>query len=726
MTALRLRSVVDITPPTLPPPSSTTRNTGKNDALPRLLIPRGKEQQHDVCIEAVVKQRKDGRYQLVIQSGPDQVPAEIHATYLLPADAYFPLWHDSDNHVNNTVVTPKIAFQDPYIAILIHPHGLVLHEINPTNETPSSIWTAGEGWTVSLPMETDAVWAHPSPQKGWILQRVAMPPPVLQLPPHVRETSTTPMRWFSLEHVWEDPLPVRLQVETGTTTAAAYDWEQEHLVWVRCNHNVQWVLTYHETEQRHTLWTMEEERGQPMSSPLYEQTRGRQGVSDVSILWGDLDEEQQQQSQPGDTPPLTRQEALAQALRVGGSSSHQKAPAHKRPRPSAAAFAPLAEEQEQQQLHSMESLSPLIYPRWSWKPVAQQVAQQAAECVWILTGDDDTKTSLLALLVPDRHGGGYEIQYWPLTDTTSTSKSAVNLPSLACRGARPVEAVSGRTDLLVWTSDDQLVLYRSGQEAMLHVQCPGQLASLSDALGSRVSIGFTDGRLLRASIALTVSSPAWVERLFQMLETSTPLVWALRLDYVRLQDLLLTKNPDTPKTAALEVLLEILMELDWQKGQSSPPSAAPPEKDSWNILLESDFHRDFSTAFEDLLFLGEKAPVKRTQTSSWMRQTYLENHPLLFQAWKSELHQGTLATVFDALHLLWQDTLLYVQQRPLELLELLVKIVRTVLLVNPSNALAPEFAEEYLICGGSMPAVTPLQLDSVKIIHAKFTNFDEW
>ena len=218
----------------------------------------------------------------------------------------------------------------------------------------------------------------------------------------------------------------------------------------------------------------------------------------------------------------------------------------------------------------------------------------------------------------------------------------------------------------------------------------------------------------------------WQERLWKILEQSTPLVWAMRLDCVRLQDLLLTKNPDVHSTAALEVVLEILTELDWRKGQLTPPLANPPEEDAWKILLGSDFHRDFSSLFEDSLHLGMHVPATKPETTSWMRQVYMENHPLLVQNWKSDSHQGTLAAVFDALHLLWQDSLLYVQRRPLELLEILVKVTRTVLNTDPTNSLALAFSEEYACYGGEMPAVASMVLDGANIFHTKFTNFDHW
>ena len=103
---------------------------------------------------------------------------------------------------------------------------------------------------------------------------------------------------------------------------------------------------------------------------------------------------------------------------------------------------------------------------------------------------------------------------------------------------------------------------------------------------------------------------------------------------------------------------------------------------------------------------------------------YKHVNPLLVRAWKSGLHHGTFSLVFDALHLLWQDAHLYVQQRPLDLLEILVKVIRTALAVNPSDALALKFAQEYACYGGEMKAVKPLGL--IDAAHSKFTNFYEW
>ena len=643
--------------------------------MPRLLIPHG-----DTCIEAVVQQRNDDRYHLVLQTGPDQYPPEIHATFLLPADAYF----DSNDEA------PKIAFQDPYVAVLIHPLAMTLHQI--TN-TSSSIWTAGEGWTVSLPMETDGLWP------GWLLQRLPAPP-TLQLP-HVPPSEPIVSRWFSLQNVWEDTLPIRILDNEHPTISR----EEESLVWV--DFPKKFGITYHATQQQHTLWIMEEEINQPITRPLYEQTRGRQTVSDLSMLWGDLDE-------PTESPQLTRQEALAQALKVNISSKPIK-----RSRPSLAT--PFIADTATEGL----ALAPLIHPRWAWTPKLRRTARRPAQQVWCLTGNQPGET-LLALLIPHDNNKLFEIQYWMLPQEGITLSTAQEYHSnLVCKGAQPVEAVPGRTDLLVWTTDNQVVLYRSGLEALLPFQLEGELAGLSDAVDSRVTLTYANGKAVRASVAVTSFVP-WHERLWKLLENATPLAWALRLDCVRLQNLLVTQNANVSSSAALQVILDVLLELDWQNGQLAPPSMQEESDDAWQILLASDFHREFSSKWEDSLYLGDPVSTAKPVASSWMRQLYLENHPILIQAWQSATHQGTLATFFDALHLLWQDAQLSTQQRPMEMLELLLKVIRTVLKLDSSNAAALAFSEQYMSYGGEMSAILPLSLEATRVVHGKFTNFEQW
>jgi hypothetical protein len=689
MTPLQLQSVLDITPASPDTVSS----------LPRLLIKQG-----EVTVEAIVQQRADKRYHLVLRTGPDQYPPETHATFLLPAETYFP---------NNNA--PKIAHQDPYLAILVHPHAMVLHQINTTAHP--SIWTAGEGWTVSLPMETDGIWP------GWLLQRVSAPPPILQLPPHAMSqvpAASVPNRWFSLEQVWQDALPIRLQTEPNNH-ATKIDREAETLVWVDLEQRL--TLTFDSTNNQHTLWHMDEERHVPLTRPLYQQTRyGHPNISDVSMLWGDLDEQSDDLS-----PRLTRQEALAQALKVhppmgvGGGIHNSNVKSTQRPRSSlTSAAAPLTGDSTTQDV----SLSPLIHPKWLWTPKAQRAAPSAATAVWRIHGDR------LVLLVPQQHRSStgtnfFELQFWSLSDD---KMSIVTSPDkLVCRGAQPIEAVPGRTDLVVWTNDGQLVLYRSDDavEALLPFELEEPLTNLADATGSHVTLSFQSGKVVRASLSLA-STVEWENRLWELLEGTTPLAWTLRLDCVRLQPLLVAYNADASSTAALHVLLEVLLELDWKRGQLSQPSSMVEATDSWQILLASDFHREFSSQWEDALYLGGPISSSKSVSSSWMRRLYLDHHPLLVQAWETSVHEGTLASLFDSLHLLWEDAQLSTERRPIELLELLLMTVRTVLHVDPSNSLAQSFSQQYISYGGEMTAVSPFPLDTTMVTHTGFTKFTQW
>lgn len=687
MTALPLNFVVETTPPP----------TG-----PRLLIPQP-GQPAEVCLHVMVRQRpSDGRYQLVVQSGPDESsPPAVHATYLLPATA------DFGTHSHSTA---RLAWQDPYVAVLLHPHALVLHEI--VRSSTSSIWTTGGGWTVALPLETQGVWAHPS-GTGWLLERVARPS-TLALPAHHQGGHATGsssnshhdvMRWFTLDQVWEDPLPIRLP-------RGAAEAEDLDLLWTAATAPEDlWTLTWNPHTHTHTLWRMQAESARPAARPLYEQTRGRSSLPNVSLLWEESLGGQEEE------PPMattTRQEALAHALRLSTGTAHtsgiKSQPPSRRPRPSwTSGGDPL--------------VTSLMHPRWSWQVASQQAAPAAAAQVFVVSGEKDEP--LLVLLVPTSKSL-YELQYWSLSSSVGSSASATNshYPSRPCRGAQAVQAFGGRTDLVVWTAEDQLVLFRGGQEALLPYATPTRIQGMADGMGNRLSLHLVDGRWIRAGLAVKSPTP-WMERLWQAL-VDLPLVWALRLDCVRLQGLLVAQHPEISSTSALQILLEVLLELDWQNGEwSRPPNAQDPTEDSWKLLLQSDFHRDFTTLYEDSLCLGPTL-APEPQETSWMRQVYLDHNPLLMQAWNSSMHRGSLATVFDALHLLWQDAQLHVLHRPRELLQVLTGVVRTAVRVNPNDTLAHSFAEQYACYGGDMPEVVAMDLEPSKVTHSTFTCFSSW
>jgi hypothetical protein len=618
-----------------------------------------------------------------------------------------------------------LAWQDPYVAVLIHPHALLLHKVVRRDDNASDVWTSGGAWTVALPLETASVWAHPS-GKGWLLERVGRPLAATgggHPPSGINNNNNTAdvMRWFSLDQVWEDPLPICLP------RGAATEAEDLELVWTAATPSSSttlsphlWTLTWNPQSQSHTLWRMRAQGARPAARPLYEQTRGRSALPNMSMLWeeglagGKNDDEEEHPP-----PSTTRQEALAHALRLStGASGMKSQPPSRRPRPSTGTVWPTGGD---------PLATSLLHPRWSWQEAARQAAPAAAAQVFVVTGERPNE-SLLVLLVPTSKSL-YELQYWSLCGNDSGSNSSPSAmspqyPSRPCRGAQAVQAFGGRTDLVVWTADDQLVLFRGGQEALLPYATPARIQGLANGLGNRLSLHLVDGRWIRAGLAVKSPTP-WMDRLWQAL-ADLPLVWALRLDCVRLQGLLVAKRPETSSTSALQVLLQVLLELDWQNGEWSRPSNAPdPTDDSWKLLLQSDFHLDFTALYEDSLCLGP-ALAPEPQETSWMRQVYLDHNPLLMQTWNSSTHRGSLATVFDALHLLWQDAQLHVPRRSRELVQVLTRVVRTAVQVNPNDALALSFAEQYACYGGDMPEAGAMDLEPTKVTHTTFTGFSSW
>ena len=186
-------------------------NNNNNDKvyLPRLVtphpfLPAQDQPPSQATVETMVEPAANGRYRVVIQSGPDHGRPTatktsrrqsssplIHASFLLPEPTQFPYcpnpseqqqvsypsllaWTHFDSTRSQNDGKERDTNNDnnksTFLCVLVHPTLVSIHNVYPTNQDR---WTVQqEGWTVPLPSECASIFAIPQ-TGGLLIQRLA-------------------------------------------------------------------------------------------------------------------------------------------------------------------------------------------------------------------------------------------------------------------------------------------------------------------------------------------------------------------------------------------------------------------------------------------------------------------------------------------------------------------------------------------------------------------------
>jgi hypothetical protein len=302
-----------------------------------------------------------------------------------------------------------------------------------------------------------------------------------------------------------------------------------------------------------------------------------------------------------------------------------------------------------------------------------------------------------------------------LTATSSghdQSFSATKLGCIPCISAQPVQATSRApccrprhssndcewqhcaTDVLVLASVEKklrLSLYRSNLRVVDCGLRPSDAApevdvdicGIANAVHDRVDILILDKKQRKISqrgrVSMVMSSNALCEQTMQAIESgmrsdcskeallvSLELALKIRADCVRLQQRLSgvqeEGNPFFQDThcSALKTALAAIFHMEMvgkdvngeKIGEFDAPELDSP---AWEQLLESEFHHTYSAEDADALFRGDSTGPSSRQDSFWFLWNELNSIQSISVRYLAARDESFLRSIFDALHMLYED-----------------------------------------------------------------------